>query len=104
MVFVHIGTHIPVIPVAQDGKIVKKDIRSLQSQLVKPAVFGDDIFKLVVGHIIVCFRTKNIMSGKARHKIPLFVFVLFDALLFFIISRRKRNCEEKDLEKCEVKV
>ena len=44
VVLVHIGTHIPVIPVAEDGDIVKKDIRPLEAKLIKPAVFGDNIF------------------------------------------------------------
>ena len=30
--------------VAEDGDIVKKDIRPLEAKLIKPAVFGDNIF------------------------------------------------------------
>jgi hypothetical protein len=41
MVFVHIGTYIAVIPVAENGDIVKKYIRSLETKLIKPSVFGD---------------------------------------------------------------
>ena len=43
MVFVHIGTDIAVIPVAENGNLVEKHVRSLQSQLVQPAVLGNDM-------------------------------------------------------------
>ena len=38
---VHVGTHIAVVPVAQDGEVVEEDIRPLQSQLIQPAVLGN---------------------------------------------------------------
>ena len=41
MVFVHMGTDVPVVPVAQDRDIIKEDIRALEPDLVEPAVFGD---------------------------------------------------------------
>jgi len=44
MVFVHIGTYVAVIPVAENGYIIKKYIRSLEAELVKPSVFGDYTF------------------------------------------------------------
>jgi len=43
-VFVHIGTDVAVIAVAQDRDIIEKHIRSLQTELVEPAVFGDRVF------------------------------------------------------------
>jgi len=44
MVFVHIGTYVAVIPVAENGNIIKKHIRSLEAELVKPSVLGDYTF------------------------------------------------------------
>ena len=44
LVFVHIGTDVAVIAVAQDRDIIEKHIRSLQTELVEPAVFGDRVF------------------------------------------------------------
>ena len=52
----HIGTYIAVVAVAQDGQVVEEHIRSLQSQLVKPPVFGNDKLQIVLRHIIVCFH------------------------------------------------
>ena len=68
MVLVHVGAYVPVISVAQDRNIVEKHIRPLQSQLVEPAVLGDNTFQLVVGKIIVGLHTENIVSGKSWHK------------------------------------
>ena len=42
MVFVHMGTHIAVVTVAQDRQVIEKHIRPLQSQLIKPPVLGND--------------------------------------------------------------
>jgi len=44
MVFVHIGPHVPVIPVAENGYIIEEHIRTLKAQLVKPTVFGNNPF------------------------------------------------------------
>jgi hypothetical protein len=42
MVFVHVGADVSVVPVSQNGNIVKKHIRTLETKLIKPAVFGND--------------------------------------------------------------
>ena len=44
MVFVHMGTHIAVVTVAQDRQVIEKHIRSLKTKLVEPAVFCNDEF------------------------------------------------------------
>ena len=67
MVLVHVGTHVSVIPVPQDGNIVKEHIRPLQTQLVEPAVFCNNVLELVVWKIIVGFHAKNIVSSKTWH-------------------------------------
>ena len=56
MVFMHIGTNISVVPVAQDRQVIEKHIRSLKTKLVKPAVFGNDKFKVVLRHVVVCLH------------------------------------------------
>ena len=44
MVFVHVGAHVSVIPVPENGNIVKENIRALETQLIEPAVLGNNIF------------------------------------------------------------
>ena len=73
MVLVHVSAHVPVIPVAQNGDIIEKDIRSLKPQLVKPAVFCDNMLQRLIPHIIVSFHTHYVMSGKTRHRNPSFL-------------------------------
>ena len=43
MVFVHVGAYVPIVPVPQDRDIVEKNIRPLEAQLIKPAVFGNHV-------------------------------------------------------------
>ena len=45
-----------MISVAQDRNVVEKHIRSLKAKLVKPAVFGNDKFKVVLRHVVVCLH------------------------------------------------
>jgi hypothetical protein len=70
MVLVHVGAYIAVIPVAENGDVVKKHVRPLESQLVEPAVFGDNVFQLIGRKIIVGLHSQNVMGGKARHMAP----------------------------------
>ena len=44
MVLMHVGSHVPVIPVAQDGQVVEEHIRTLEAKLVEPSVLGDNEF------------------------------------------------------------
>ena len=44
MVLMHIRAYVPVVPVAEDRDIVEKHIRTLKPKLVKPAVFGNQVF------------------------------------------------------------
>lgn len=77
LVFMHVGAHIPVIPVAQDWEIVKEYIRALQAQLIEPTIFCDNEFQIVLGKVIVSLHTQDIVSGKAWHPYPSFLFWLF---------------------------
>ena len=52
----HIGADIAMIPVAQDRQVIEKHIRSLKTKLVKPAVFCNDKFKVVLRHVVVCLH------------------------------------------------
>ena len=36
----HMGADVAVVPVTEDRDIIKEDIRSLETKLVEPAVFG----------------------------------------------------------------
>ena len=56
MMLMHVRAYIAVIPVAEDGQVVKEHIRPLKTQLIKPSVLGNDKLQIVLGHIIVCFR------------------------------------------------
>ena len=56
-VLMHVGAYVPVVPVAQDGQVVEKDIRPLESQLVKPAVFGDNEFQGGLRQIVVSLHS-----------------------------------------------
>ena len=38
--FVHVGAHIAVVPVPENRNIVEEHVRSLQAQLIEPAVLG----------------------------------------------------------------
>lgn len=69
LVLMHVGSHISVIPVPQDGDIIEKHIRPLKSQLIKPAVFGDNVFQGRRRKIIVCLHSKDVMGCKAGQKI-----------------------------------
>lgn len=51
--FMHIGAYIAVIPVPQDGDVVKEHIRTLESQLVEPAVFGNNMLQRIGRKVIV---------------------------------------------------
>ena len=44
MVLMHVGSYVPVIPVAQDGQVVEEHIRTLEAKLVEPSVLGDNEF------------------------------------------------------------
>ena len=68
LVFVHIGTDVAVIAVAQDRDIIEKHIRSLQTELVEPAVFGYHMFQVVVRKVIVGLYTEQVVSRKSGHK------------------------------------
>ena len=62
MMLVHVGCNIPVVPMAQGWDVVKEHIWSLKAKLVKPAVFGNDGW-----HIVVGFHTHDVVGGKSRH-------------------------------------
>lgn len=70
----HIRTHIPVIPMSKNRDVIKENIRSLEAELVEPAIFGNDIFELIVGQIIESFHAQNIVSGKTWHGSASFLF------------------------------
>lgn len=70
--FVHVGTDISIVAVAQNRNVVEEDIRSLKTELVEPAVFRDDVFQLVVGEVVVRLHSQNIVSSKSRHENPSF--------------------------------
>ena len=53
MMLMHIGADIPMVSVAQDGQIIKKHIRPLKTQLIQPAVLGNNKFQIVLRHVIV---------------------------------------------------
>ena len=68
----HVGTDISIVAVAQNRNVVEEDIRSLKTELVEPSVFRDDVFQLVIGEVVVCLHSQNIVSSKSRHKNPSF--------------------------------
>ena len=56
LILMHMGTDVAVVPVPQDRNIIKEDIRSLKTKLVKPTVFCNDKFKVVLRHVVVCLH------------------------------------------------
>ncbi len=75
MVFMHVRGYVAVIPVSQDGYIIEKHVGPLQAKLVKPTVFGNNEFKLIVRQIVVSFHTQNVMCSKTRHRnSPFYIF------------------------------
>ena len=56
MVLMQLGTYIAVVSMAQDGQIIKKHVRSLETQLIEPPILGNDKLQIVLRHIIVCFH------------------------------------------------
>lgn len=72
MMLMHVGTDISIVAVAQNRNVVEEDIRSLKTELVEPSVFRDDVFQLVIGEVVVCLHSQNIVSSKSRHKNPSF--------------------------------
>ena len=68
VMLMHIGANVAVVPVAQNGNIVEKHIRPLQSQLIKPPVLGNDKLQIVLRHIIVCFHAQDIVCCKTWHR------------------------------------
>ena len=68
MVFMHIGTYIAVVSMAQDGQIIEKHVRSLETQLIEPPILGNDKLQIVLRHIIVCFHAQDIVCCKTWHR------------------------------------
>ena len=68
MVFMHIGTYIAVVSMAQDGQVIKKHVRPLETQLIEPPILGNDKLQIVLRHIIVCFHTQDIVCCKTWHR------------------------------------
>ena len=64
----HMGADVAVVPVTEDRDIIKEDIRSLETKLVEPAVFGYHMFQVVVRKVIVGLYTEQVVSRKSRHK------------------------------------
>ena len=48
MVFMHIGTYIAVVSMAQDGQVIKKHVRPLETQLIEPPILGNDKLQIVL--------------------------------------------------------
>ena len=69
LMLMHVGSHISIIPVPQDGDIIEKHIRSLKSQLIEPTVFGNNVFQRRRRQIVVGLHSKDVMSCKAGQKI-----------------------------------
>lgn len=67
MMFMHIRTHIAVVPVAQDRDIIEKNVRALQAELVEPAVFGNDVFDGSIRKVVVSLHSEKIVRGKSWH-------------------------------------
>ena len=44
LILMHMGADVAVVPVTEDRDIIKEDIRSLETKLVEPAVFGYHMF------------------------------------------------------------
>jgi len=42
VVFMHVGPYISIVPMTKNRNIVKKHIRTLETKLIKPAVFGNN--------------------------------------------------------------
>jgi hypothetical protein len=68
MVFMHIGAYIAVVSMAQDGQVIKKHVRPLETQLIEPPILGNDKLQIVLRHIIVCFHAQDIVCCKTWHR------------------------------------
>ena len=83
------GAYISIVPMTKNRNIIEKNIRSLKTELVEPAIFGNDMFQKAVRKVVVSFYTEQIMCCKTRYN---------DQLLLTSISYVQYSITERKLE------